>query len=217
MNLKITLITFLLALTFFGCKKENSFTDYKYTDKPDVLVCDGSNAKLYQEALYAFEDDILNYYSKAKPNSSLSQAYSQFIRSAIYGRLKFEDIISEHTLKVFEALKNEEDLWNTNNFETNLNYKSNIIKCISKNIKDTALKTTFNALLSTNSMAPKLFGTPLMSKYRSALNDKYLATYVALDLYYAKLLDTDLSKIDFSEPETDLDFNVIPPKKDVNE
>ncbi|ULC60333.1 hypothetical protein MBM09_04920 [Flaviramulus sp. BrNp1-15] len=215
MNLKITLITFLLAFTFLGCKKENTFSDYKYNDKPEVLACNGLNSKLYQEALYSFEDDILNYYGKAKPNTSLVQAYSQLLRNSIYGRLKFEDVISEHTVKVFEVLKNEDDLWDANNTKSHLNYSSNIIKCISNNMQDKSLKTTFDALISTNSLSPKLFGTPLMSKYRTALNDKYLATYIALDLYYSKLFDIDLSKVNFDEPEP-LDFNVIPQKSDTS-
>ncbi|WP_345276955.1 hypothetical protein [Litoribaculum gwangyangense] len=211
MNSKITLIAFLLAFTFFGCKKENTFSDFKYTDKPDVLFCDATNNKLYKEALYSFEDDILKFYGKDNPNPTLILSYSQFIRNSIYTRIKYEDIISEHTLKIFEALKNEGDLWDANNTKSHLNYNSKIIDCISNNIQDQALKTTFNSLISTNFMEPKLFGSPLMTKYVNTLNDKYLATYVALDLFYAKLFDADLSNINFDKPEP-LDFNVIPPK-----
>jgi hypothetical protein len=211
MKIKITLFVLLFTYTFFSCKKENSFTDYKYTDKPDVLVCDNANSKLFQEALYSFEDDITNFYSKTNPNSSLIQAYAQFTRNAVYGRIKYGDIISVHTVKVFEALKNESDLWVAENATSRLNYNSNILNCISKNMQDKALKTTFNALISTNYMSPKLFGSPLMTKYNSALNDKYLATYIALDLFYAKLFDIDLSAINFDKPEP-LDFNVIPQK-----
>lgn len=215
MNSKITLFTILLVVTFFGCKNENTFTDFKYTDKPDVLVCDGANYKLYQEALYSFEDDILKFYGKGNPNATLLQAYSQFIRNSIYNRLKFEDIISKHTQKIFEALKNEADLWDANNTKSHLNYRSKIVECISKNIQDQALKTTFNSLVSTNFMDPKLFGSPLMTKYKNTLNDKYLATYVALDLYYAKLFDVNLADINFDKPES-LDFNVVPAKPSAN-
>ena len=216
MNFKITLITFLLAFTFFGCKKDNTFTDYKFADKPDFLVCDGTNSKLYQEALYSFEDDILKFYGKDKPNATLIQAYSQLMRNSIYGRMKYEDVISAHTLKVFEALKNEDDLWDANNTNSHLNYNSKMVKCISSNIKDNALKTTLNALITTNSMSPKLFGSPLMTKYRSAVNDKYLATYIALDLFYAKLFDIDFSQVNLDKPEANLDFNVIPQKTNIN-
>lgn len=217
MNLKITLITFLLAFTFFGCKKENTFTDYKYADKPAFLTCDGVNVKLYQEALYSFEDDILNFYSKNNAKATLVSSYSQLMRNSIYGRIKYEDIISAHTLKVFEALKNEVNLWDANNTKSHLNYNSKVVKCISNNMQDKNLQTTFNALVTTNSMSPKLFGTPLMTKYRTALNDKHLATYIALDLYYAKLFDIDFSKVNLDKPdEANLDFNVIPQKSNTN-
>lgn len=212
MNLKITLITLFLTITFFSCK-QNIFNEYKYNDKPNVLVCEELNTKLYQEALYSFEDDIVKYYSKTNPNANLIIAYSQFTRAAIYGRVEYENIVTEHTLKIIEALKKEENLWAPNNFESKLNYKSEIIKCISKNLNDKNIKTTFNALVSTNSMAPKLFGTALKAEHGNALNDKYLAIYIALDFYYAKLYELDLTEIDFDKPKPNLDFNVIHPEE----
>lgn len=195
------LLVITLAIGLVSCKKENSFSDYKYSDKPIALTCDDLNSKLYQEALYSFEDDIVSYYKEAKTKYDLEQAYMQFIRSYIYGGLKYEDFVSQHTLNVFEALKNENDLWDANNEKSYLNYKSAAINCISKNIKDNALKTTLNALLSTNSMTPKLFATPIMDNYRVIVDDKHLASYVALDLFYAKLFNVDLSKIKLDKPE----------------
>lgn len=210
-NSKITLLSFLLIFTVFSCKKENTFTDFKFSDKPETITCGGLNNALYKEALYSLEEDLLLYHQKTNPKTSLTQAYSQFIRLAIYGRLEYEAIISTHTLNVFEALKNETDLWDANNPKSHLNYNSTVVKCISNNIKDDALKTTFNALLSTNSMSPKLFGSPLMNKYRNALSDKHLATYIALDLFYANLFDIDFSKVNLDKPEQKVDFNKIPP------
>ncbi|MEC3907010.1 hypothetical protein VOI54_08255 [Tamlana sp. 2201CG12-4] len=213
MNFKMNpnfIITFLLVFTLFGCKNPNTFSDYKYSNKPKTITCDGVNPKLYNEALYSFEEDILNYYKKTNPKSTLVNAYSQFIRTSIYGKLKYEDIISEHTLKVFEALKDESNLWDAGNPRSYLNYSGSVLKCVSDNIEDQPLKTTFNALLSTNSMSPKLFGTPLLSKYRLALKDKHLATYIALDLFYAKLFKLDFSKATFDKQEQKVDFNKTP-------
>ncbi|AUP78341.1 hypothetical protein [Flavivirga eckloniae] len=201
---------FLLVLTLLNCKNENKFSEYKYADYNIVLTCDDFNSKLYHEALYSFENDILKFYSKTNKNISQTQAYSQFVRTTVYGRTKFEDIVSAHTLKVFEALKSENILWNVNNVKSHLNYNSPIVSCIASKIQDAALKTTFNSLVSTNSMSPKLFGAPLMSKYRSAIKDKYLATYIALDLFYAKLFDVDFSKVNLNKPESKVDFNKKP-------
>jgi hypothetical protein len=210
MNSKITLITLLFVITLFSCKKEKFFTDFKYADKPLAFTCEGVNSKLLNEALYSFEDDISNYYNKKKPNPRLDQAYSQIIRNSVFGRLKPEDIVSKHTVSVFEALKNEDNLWSSENPKSRLNYNSAVLKCISNNIKDANIKTTLNALLSTNSMAPKLFGPAIVNKYRNALNDKNLAMYIALDLYYGKMFDVDFSKINLDKPEQKVDFNQVP-------
>lgn len=213
MNSKLTFFSFLLVLLLFSCKKENTFTDYKFNDKPETIVCDGMDASIYKEALYSFEDDILNFYKKTNPKTTLTQAYSQFIRLSIYGRLKYEDIVSTHTLNVFEALKKEKDLWDANNTDSYLNYNSTIIMCISSNMINKPLKTTFDALLSTNSMSPKLFGSALMNRYINALSDKHLATYIALDLFYANLFDIDFSKININNPLKKVDFNKTPQTK----
>jgi len=210
MNSKFTLIIVLLAVTFISCKQQNTFSDYKFADKPQAISCEGLNSKLYNEALYSFEDDILKFYQQKKAETSLVQAYSQFIRAAVYSRYKLEEIPSKHTLAVFEALKNENDLWDATNKESHLNYNGIAIKCIANNINDVNLKTTFNALLSSNSLSPKLFGAPLVSKYRNALNDKHLALYIALE-YYSKLFDIDLSKVNLEKPAQQVDFNKIPP------
>lgn len=194
------LVVFTLTIGLASCKNENSISEYKYSTKPTVLACDSLNSKLYQEAVYSFEDDIVNFYNnKANANSSLKQAYSRFLSGVVYGGLKYEDIISTHTLDIFEALKHENNLWNVNNETSNLNYKSAVINCIAKNLQDNALKQTLNALLTTNSMSPKLFSTPIMSKSKNAITDKHLACYIALDLYYAKLFNIDLSKINLEK------------------
>ena len=44
-------------------------------------------------------------------------------------------------------------------------------------------------------MKPLLLGTPIVEIYRTPISDKNLAAYIALDLYYAKLFNTDLSAV----------------------
>ncbi|WP_223551704.1 hypothetical protein [Aestuariivivens sp. NBU2969] len=195
MNSKLNLITFLFVLTLLGCKKEQSFTDFEFTDKGIVLNCETLDTKLYNEALFAFESDVVNFYGKNNPNPNQLRAYSQFVRDAIYNRAKYTEMVSPHTAKVFQALKNDNDLWDANNPKSHLNYNSTFFNCIANNIQNKDLKTTLNALVSTNSMSPKLFGAPLSSQYSLAIRDKYLAAYIAFDLFYAKLFDVDLSSI----------------------
>lgn len=204
MKTKFYLIVLFFALNITSCKKENTFTEFEFADKPIALACENANSKLYNEALYSFENDILNFYSKE--NKSLLTAYSQFVRLAVFNRANYREIVSDHTLKVFEALKEDSELWDLNSPKSHLNYNSDLMHCISQNIINPDLKTTFNALLSTNSMSPKLFGTPLATSYSLTLTDKYLAAYVAFDLFYAKLFD-----VDFTQPvkeKAKVDFNI---------
>ncbi len=189
MKSNVILFVFLLVITFFSCKNGTTFTDYKYAENPETINCQDLDSKLYKEALYAFEADIVTFYGKDKPNTTLTQAYYQFLRDTNAKRANYIEIASEHTLKIFEALKNETDLWDAENPNSHLNYKGSLMNCVTNNIHDESLKTTLNALISTNSMSPKLFGAPLMSGYRGILSDKYLATYVAFDLFYAHLFN----------------------------
>lgn len=185
----INLFAFLLIITLFNCKNGPTFNDFQYADKPETITCSNIDANLYKEALYAFENDILNFYGKDKPNTTLTQAYYQFLRDANAKRVKYAEIASEHTLKIFEALKGEANLWDAENPNSHLNYHGSLMNCVTTNIHDEQLKTTLNALISTGSMSPKLFGAPLMTKYRGILSDKYLATYMAFDLFYANLFN----------------------------
>ena len=197
-----------------SCKKEATLSEYKYTDKGIVLNCENIDTKLFNEALFTFENDMINFYSTDKPN--ISRAYAQFVRQAINGQVKYENMLSPHTVKIFEILKNKNDLWDATNPNSHLNYNSIFFNCITNNIQNKNLKTTLKALISTNSMSPKLFGAPLITNYNQALRDKYLSAYMAFDLFYAKLFDVDLSKVTLKSSEPKVDFNKIPqtPKTD---
>lgn len=212
MKSTFNLILFLGALTVVSCKKENTFNDYKFSEKGSVITCDNQNTALINEALFSFEADIAAFYAQ-NGQENVPNAYGQFLRAASINRIKYADIVSPHTVKVFEALKNENDLWDANNPNSHLNYKGNLLDCISSNLKDKKLKTTYDALVATNSMKPELFGTPLARNYRAATSDKNLAAYIALDLYYAKLFNLDLSNVK-EKPvvEQKVDFNKRPTK-----
>lgn len=193
MKFYLKLTTLLLVLiTFSNCKKGATLSEYKYADKSFDVTCSQINPELLKEAVFSFEDDIANHFA-TNGTKNISQAYSRIVNLALYSRGKYEEIVSDHTKEIFKLLKNDADLWSTDkNGNTILNYNHTLVKCLSEHIKDKDLKTTFNALISTNSMNSRLFGEPLRRKSNLAVNDKYLATYIALDLYYAKLFNIDL-------------------------
>lgn len=215
MNLKFKLIAFLFVTLLFNCKnatEEKTLGDFKFSEKGIVVSCNDFDVKLLNEALFSFEADILENYGQTRNSSAtpnLSRAYSQFISNAIYGRVKYIEVLSPQSVAVFEVLKSKSDLWNTSNPTSKLNYNHPLIDCISSNMLDKDLKTTFNALLQTNSMSAKLFGPALQSNYGAVTRDKYLSTYVALEFFYGKLFDIDLSKVS-EKPEAPVDFNKIP-------
>jgi hypothetical protein len=187
--IKLFIVIFVINLS--SCKKQ---LEYKYSDKEDFLICDSLNIELYKEALYAFESDLLDYHGGQ--DSNITSSYFSFLHRAFNNSIRYNDIVSPHTLLVLESLKKETDLWDFENKKSNLNYNSSIINCISSNIQNKDIKTTFNALLSVNSMDPKLFGPSFATHYEELITDKHLALYVALDLYYAKLFDIDFTEIE---------------------
>ena len=193
MNSYLKPLSILLVLTIFtSCKKEATLSEYKYADKESNVNCQSISPELLKEALYSFEDDVANFYAR-DGKQNLSQAYSRTINLGIYGNAKYNEMVSPHTLEIFEILKTKTDLWDLSKKNKSLNYKHELVKCLADNISNKDLKTTFNALLSTNSMSAKLIGEPLKRQSSLAIKDKYLATYIALDMYYAKLFDVDFN------------------------
>lgn len=183
----------LVLLVFAGCEKEATLSEYKYTEKDYSVKCEGVNTDLIKEALYSFEEDIMNHYAK-NGNKNLSQAYSRTINLGIYGRAKYDEMVSPHTLEIFKILKEDSNLWKNEGDIKTLNYNNEFVKCLAENISDKEIKTSFNSLLVTNSMRIELLGAELRRKSGFALKDKHLATYIALDYYYAKLFNIDFNK-----------------------
>lgn len=188
---------------FLSCNNHNTLSEYKYSDQETLLNCDSPDSKLWNEAIYSFENDIRvfyanNYYSK---DGDLYLFYSEFVVRYIKNMVAYEDLISPHTLEVFNVLKTKQELWNLDNTVSKLNYYSPLLNCIAANVQDKHLKTTLNALLSTHSMSPKMFTSPLSTQSRTVAIDPYLRAYVAFDLFYAKLFDIDVSKVKDREPK----------------
>ncbi len=178
----------VMVATLFSCNqkpKEKTLSEYKYAEKGIVVNCENFDVKLLSEAIFAFEDDITKYYGKENPN--VTRAYSQFIRDVTYKRAKFAEIASPHALAIAKVLKSKTDLWASKS----LNYEGATVNCIANNLTNKDLKTTMNALLQTNSMSLKFFAPAVQSNYSSAVRDKYLAAYIALEFYYANLLDIE--------------------------
>jgi len=219
MNTRILKTVFVFFITLnFSCKQTNpeaTLADYKYADQPETISCDPTNDKLMKEALYSFENDIINSYDPNGKNKL--RAYRSFVNNATANRVDVANMMSKQTKAVFDVLKTKTELWDG----TTLNYKSNLVKCLSNNIQDQNLKTTFNALVTTNSMSQKLFGPALRSN-TSYTRDPYLQTFLALDYYYTKMLTLDFTQVDLEANEAKqqannkIDFNKKPTAQPLN-
>ena len=187
--LKFSIILLIMAV-FTNCKNDPKLSEYKYSEKEFQVNCENIDLDLIKEAVYSFEEDITNYFPP-KGRESLLQAYPRVVNYGQNSSANFTKIPSPHTQEIFEILKTDTELWNLDGENKSLNYNHELVKCIANNLTDKDLKTTFNALITTNSMSAKLFREPLKRNAYLAINDIYLATYIALDMYYAKLFDMD--------------------------
>ncbi|KJD35719.1 hypothetical protein PW52_08225 [Tamlana sedimentorum] len=184
---------FFILLAFnFNCKQQVTakLSEYKYTEQKATITCNPDTDALLKEAFYSFENDIIKAYDKTGKNKI--KAYRTFINFSIGNRVQFDKILSKHTKEVFDALKTYPNLW----VDNHLNYNSELVSCLASKIADNNLKTTFNALVSTNSMSTKVF-TPAIRANSRYVNDPYLLTYIALDYFYAKMFQLDFTKINF--------------------
>ena len=200
-TISIKLLLALLIFNLTSCKKENStstFSDYQFADQPQTVNCSNADNKLLNEAIYAFENDIINFYD-AKQKTAI-RGYNGFIRKATSNQKPdLKAFVSEHSVNIGKALSK------TGIFDIDgLDYNHNIIKCIDANMSAEGLKTTFNALLSTNSMRKTLFEPALSGKASSMEKDKYLGLYVALEYFYTEINKTDFSQIDFKKRDAEL-------------
>ena len=86
---KLFAITTLI--TFVSCKKEATL-EYKYADQPKVLACDFPKGDLYKEAVFSFEQDIINMFNSTGKKYTPSRSYITFITNALNGKVKVENI-----------------------------------------------------------------------------------------------------------------------------
>jgi len=198
LTMKTNIIKLLLVVLFFNfssCKNGgSSFSDYQFADKTAVINCAGSDSKLLNEALYSFENDIAAFYDRQQ--NSADRAYNIFTKQATNSKASYDKFVSKHSVDLANALK-EAGYIN----EKGVNYSNDLINCIAENMSTEGFKTTFNALVTTNSMSRNLINPALQSISPKVAKDKYLGMYVALEYFYAELLKIDFSEVDFDRPE----------------
>jgi len=192
-NTKSTILLLLILFVTFSCEKP---LDYKYTDKPMVIVCSGSNAKLLNEALYSFFDDITTYYraqnGEQSAGMSTLEAYANFIYTGAMGEADYKNLASIHSLAILKELKKDKQLWLINSEGTSLNYQSEFVSCLLENMTSLELKETMLALVEVNSLNPKILAERFRMSTTEAVEDSNFGMYIALDTYYRYLINLGL-------------------------
>ncbi len=205
--MKPKFILFALSICLLNCNTESKpKLEYTFVTGEPSLNCEQADAKLFEEALRSFEDDLIKFYTPDQPN--LSKAYSQYMRAAIGNRVSYNDVISEHSRDVYKALEAKKPLWHATEKRQELNFNHPIFKCIGDNMKNSDLRKTYNALTSTNSMSMRMIGYELQRKAYTLKDDPYASTFAALITYYDHFKD-----VDFTQPKTPPTENAKQPSR----
>jgi hypothetical protein len=213
MKTSIKILALSLCLTtLFSCKQEPKLT-YQFSDNAMVVSCENVQDKaLLNEAFYSFEKDLAAHYLKNNTNQQIDRAYASFIsRNAGRDLDIIPEMISHHTFDVYKELR-KTDVFDANG---KLNPNSTFIACVGNSILDPQIKTTFNALKSTNSLKGNLIAASASSLGLRSYRDNTLRAYIALALYYDKMATVDESKLPIhnkpKEENTPTTGPVVPP------
>jgi len=191
---KISILFLVTTLFLTNCKQEPSIT-YKYQENDDLFDCDVVDMNLIKEAKYAFEDYIEKHYSFQNPKS-VDQGYYYYWEIAKSARIPAVEFINPHVLQIRDELKKIDGLWITKNETTTLNYSHPMVKCISDYMVDPELKRIFSVLTESNTFKDQVFLALLKRDPVAIKKDPGLATYLALDTFYARILNLDFSNLE---------------------
>ena len=185
-------ITFLLTISIIlGLTSCGESIAYKYTNRDHVVVCDGIDQDLMNEALYSFEDNIAksiyNKYGVGTP-AYYSYGYAAYIYRGVMGESDYQKIASQHSQTLAKALA-KEPIWTGRKPNVKLDYNSPFITCLVENVEQEDLKRTFDNLKSANTMEIKLMINVFMQQVKHTAKDRELAVIVALDTFYRHLIN----------------------------
>lgn len=192
---KISTLLVFTALLLTGCKNEPNI-DYQYQQNDDLFSCDGVDMKLIKEAVYAFEDYINDHYSIEAPNS-VEKGYYFYWEVSKTERIPAVEFINPHVLAIRDELKKIEGLWITNNDgEAQLDMSHPLVKCIGDQMENEELKKIFQVLVETKTFKNNVFLAPLKRDPIALYKDRSLCTYLALNTFYARILNLDFTNLE---------------------
>ena len=180
----------ILTALITSCAQKPSLA-YKFNDKERTINCQDQNNALLNEALYNFEQDILDH--SITENKTLTAAYGQYLYKGVSGTALYGEIASAHSLAIRDQLI-KENIITPSGIKSNLNYSHPAVQCIIEGIEDPAIKKTIKSLLELNSMDPTMFNSRLRNFGRQSQKNRNQALYIALDSYYQNLVGVTLDE-----------------------
>jgi hypothetical protein len=179
----------------YGCKEQTAI-DYKYSEKEELFPCSESEMDLIKEAIYAFEEYAINHYAKYTPKTIGQGMYFYWrvsINEETYPKLQ---VVPPHIIKLRDLLKQEKELWIITDEKVHLNYNHPILTCIGNAMSEKNKKEIFNTLLNSNTFKSNVYLQALKRKELELENDTAFRTYLALDTFYAKIMNVDFNDLD---------------------
>ncbi len=182
--MKKNILFALVLLLFLSCNQKK--LEYQFNDKEDLtFTCEYQNKALIKEALYTFEEYIEKNY--AAIDHRTIEGYRSYLHLLYDNSPPASEYFSDHLKDVVNTLLKEEDLWVQEGYNFTLNYNNPFVKCLIENIEDKDIKNTLNILKQTNTLKAEVVAPIFYEKKNLMVKDKALATYVALDMFYAKV------------------------------
>jgi len=191
----------IVTSTIWSCKKEPKF-EYAYTYEENPFNCSAVDMDLIKEATFAYHDFIKKHYTFRQPNN-LVEAHVNYLKVAQFNMFPVVEHVDDHMKNIIAALKEKEDLWTKTGNLYSLNYSHELIGCITNNLKDESIKAVFDEMLASNTFRTEIILPVILRSPEQVLSDTTLLSYVALDAFYASLLE-----IDFTMPTDEL-FNTV--------
>ena len=168
---------------------------YKYQNEQQVINCSNNDSKIMNEALYSFREDISKHFLKEiqkKDYLNFLYSYEQYIYRGAKGNLSYYEIVSDHTIKVYNELLKQDNLFIKTKGKSNLNYKNDFVQCLINSIKNKEMKSKIIELINVGYLSPDVMAENYRITTSDAETDPNFLMFIVLDTYYQRLLDLDI-------------------------
>lgn len=189
--MKKTLLLLLAVIAFISCNSNQ--VDYKYSQRKNIVSCDGVDNDLIKEVTYTFENFLMEHYD-FKNQGNLETPLRNYLNNAEVGLYPMVERFDDHIIEFSKQLQKREDLWQRIGDVTYLNYNNELSKCITNSFKDEQFKNIFNALSSSKTLKHGNMAASIRLKLNDLSNDKAVLAYAAFDLFFAKIMQLDLNQ-----------------------